>query len=110
MAGSPEAGRLKYRQALSLLGLAALVCVPSAAQTRLSLEELESRNPARDFAPAHLDQLVTIRGIVNSTAFRFPGYTLLTIQDDRSGGVIRVDEADNALDSYRPGDDLEVDG
>src|SRR3954452_16794809 len=88
----------------------ALVCAPLAAQTRLSLQEAGARDAATEYRPRHGGERVLIRGVVNSVAFDFPDYTLLSLDDGDYGAVLRVPGGDHRLRPYRPGDELEVEG
>jgi GAF domain-containing protein len=88
----------------------ALACASGAAQTTLSLEQAGARNPSADFAPTHVKRKVLVRGVVNAPAFHFPNHTLLTIEDGDYGGVLKVEAQDTRLDSYRAGDELQVEG
>jgi CheY-like chemotaxis protein len=81
-----------------------------AAQTRLSLQEAGARNPANEYRPVHLDQQIILRGVVNTPSYHFPDYVLLAIQDGEYGAVLKVAGRDPRLDSYRPGDEIEVAG
>jgi signal transduction histidine kinase/CheY-like chemotaxis protein len=90
--------------------VAALAGAPLIAQTSLSLQEFGARNPDAEFRPRHLAQQVTVRGIVNSVAFHFPDHSLLAIEDGNYGAMLRVAREDARLDSYRPGDELQVEG
>jgi GAF domain-containing protein/CheY-like chemotaxis protein len=80
-----------------------------SAQTRLSLWEVGARN-ASDYSPAYLGQKVTVRGVVNAPLFRFPAYSILTIQDDRAGGALEVGLDSTLLTGFRPGDEVEASG
>jgi GAF domain-containing protein len=88
----------------------ALVCAPLSAQPLLSLEEVSARNPAAEFRPNRLGERVLVRGVVNSPAFHFPDHTLLAFEDGSFGAVVRVERQDPQLDSYRPGDEIQVEG
>ena len=93
-----------------MLGLfLALAGSPLAGQTRLSLDQLESRQPP-EFTPVYDGRSVAIRGVVATGAYHLPGYTVLAIQDASGGGLLQVPRADSQLSSYRPGDELEVEG
>ena len=81
----PRADNLRPPRGLVLALLAALACLPVCAQTKLSLYEVGLRNEAADFVPKHLGQKVAVSGIVNATAFHFPGYWLLPIEEEVSG-------------------------
>jgi GAF domain-containing protein/CheY-like chemotaxis protein len=90
--------------------LLAWAVLPLAAQTPLSLREAGARNPGNEYRPVHLDQKVTLRGVVNTPSYHFPGYTLLAIEDEQYGAVLKVPGDDKRLDAYRPGDEIEVIG
>jgi signal transduction histidine kinase len=96
------------RRGLTLL--VAWSLVPLAAQTRLSLQEVGARNPANEYRPIHLNQQVILRGVVNAPSYHFPEDSLLAIQDGQYGAVLKVGAKDQRLDSYRPGDEIEVIG
>jgi CheY-like chemotaxis protein len=88
----------------------ALACAPLQAQPLLSLEEVSARNPATEFRPKRLGERVLVRGIVNSPAFHFPDHSLLAIEDGNYGAILRVERQDPKLDTYRPGDEIQVAG
>jgi signal transduction histidine kinase/CheY-like chemotaxis protein len=90
--------------------LIAFAGAPLAGQTPLRLQEVGARDPSAEYRPVHLNQRVTVRGVVNSPAFHFPDHTLLAIDDGNFGAVIRVERADDRLDPFHPGDDIQVDG
>lgn len=90
--------------------LIVLACLPVSAQTRLSLQETGLRNEAAEFVPAHLGQRVAVRGVVNSTAFHFPGYRLLAIEEGGSGAVLQLSGNDLHPDTFRPGDRVDASG
>jgi CheY-like chemotaxis protein len=103
MAGVPTSG---VRLAL----VVAMAWTPVAAQKTLTLQEAGARNASAEFRPAHLDEKVRVRGVVNSLAFQFPAYTLLAIEDGSYGAVLKVDGSPSRLDPYRGGDELDIDG
>ncbi len=88
----------------------ALAWSPLASQTTLSLEQAGTRDPSADFAPAHLNERVLLRGVVNSPPYHFPDHTLLAIEDGSFGAVLKVERADARLEGYRSGDELQVEG
>ena len=90
--------------------LVAWSIIPLTAQTHLSLQEAGARDSGQEYRPAHLDQTVTLRGVVNAPSFHFPDYSLLAIEDGRYGAVLKVEGEDKRLDAYRPGDEIEVTG
>jgi GAF domain-containing protein len=113
MAGGAKPSRLRVRvwHSGAVLALAlGEVCFPARAQPVLSLAELARRNPADQFAPAHLGETVVVLGVASGSAFQFPDYTLLAIQDGEYGAVVQVSGDDRRLDTYRAGDHLEVEG
>src|SRR5688572_16811656 len=112
MAGAAKSSRLTRlrRRTCALL----VVCLSGlstlSAQTRLTLQQAGARNEAGDFAPSRVGDNVIVRGVVNAPAFRFavPEYRMLAIEDGDYGAVLQVTGADNRLDAFQPGDDLEV--
>src|SRR6516225_5021582 len=103
MAGIPNRGR-------GLTLLLASAVLPLAAQTPLSLQEAGARNPGNEYLPVHLDQKVTLRGVVSVPTYHSPESSLLAIEDGQYGAVLKVSSHDQRLDAYRPGDELEVTG
>ena len=103
--GSIVTGRL----ARSLIVCTAGLCSVVFAQTRLSLLEAGSRS-APEYSPAYLNRKVTIRAVVNSPLFQFPGYSVLGIEDDRAGGALQVPWNSNMLAGFHPGDEVEATG
>src|ERR1035437_3001437 len=92
--------------------LMALASVPAAAQKQLTLEEVGARKPP-DYSPAHGGEKVIVRGVVSASAYRFPGYTLVAIDDGRFGAVVAALQApqpDTRLDGLHPGEEIEVVG
>ena len=111
MAASPVAGGLR-RVRVVAAAFAALVSLPAAAQKPLSLEEVSARKPP-DYAPAHSGEAVIVRGVVSASAYHFPGYTLVPIDDGRFGAVIasvQAPQPDTRLDGLNPGEEIEVAG
>src|ERR1017187_4517111 len=108
MAGSSKARRMRGWRTWA--ALAALACWPAFSQTRLSLEALGERGPEPDYLPAHRGERVVVRGVVSARAFHFPDYTLLAIQAEDRGGVLRAGKGDLKLDAFLPGDDVEAEG
>src|SRR5689334_566915 len=101
---------LKQRHGLLLAAAIALVCVSVSAQTRVTPEDIQSRNPATQYTPSLAGKDVRVRGVVNAPAFHLPGYNLLALQDDQGGAVLKVLENDNRLNRFSPGDEVEADG
>jgi GAF domain-containing protein len=91
------------------LAAGACLCLPAPAQTRLALAEAGARKPPDD-TPAHLNQTVTVRGLVDAKALHFPEYTVVGLDDGQAGGALQVPVSDTRLDSLRPGDEIEVTG
>lgn len=91
------------------LALSALTAPRLAAQTRLTLSQVNQRKQP-DFSPAFEDRNVAIEGVVNTATMHFPGYTVLAM-DDGTGGVILWDPVPGILlDHYRPGNEIRVVG
>src|SRR5438445_2965508 len=109
MVRSPDATGVVCWRGMAL-GLCLAFAIPaSAAERRVTLEELGSRTkPDHD---ARLEgQVVTVRGVVNAPAFHFTDYHVLTIQDKSFGGVLKVPVNDKWLDGFHPGDEIEAKG
>lgn len=95
---------------LVALGLGACLAAPLAAQTRISLEDV-NRRQGPTYVPVYLGQKVLIEGVVNSAPLHFPEFTALAIQDDRGGAILTSPLPGGVeLDRYRPGDQLRVVG
>jgi GAF domain-containing protein len=110
MARGTDPSVTSRRSSVLLLALAVVVSLPSSAQTRVSPEDVQTRNPAAQFAPSLAGQEVTLRGIVNSPPFGLPGYNLLALQDEHGGAVLKVIETDTRLNRFSPGDEVEATG
>jgi GAF domain-containing protein len=93
-------------RALALV--AALACLPVSAQTTFKLKDVNARNPTADFAPLYLQRKVTVTGVVNAVPFHFPAYSLLSMEAEGYGAVIRA--TDTRLDTFHPGDEIRVNG
>ncbi len=106
MAGCPRRG-----EALAIcrvvLCLGALGLASAEAQTRLTLAQLNQRQPP-DFKPVYLNQKVLVEGVVNASALHFPGYTELAFDDGTGGGILGQPASGPSLDDYRPGDAIRV--
>jgi GAF domain-containing protein len=91
---------------------AAMLSAASAAPgpPRVSLAEAGARTAAPEYRPLHVGRKVTVRGVVNSRAFHFPGYSLIAIEDGDRGAVIQATGKQIDLDKLQPGDDIEVQG
>jgi GAF domain-containing protein/CheY-like chemotaxis protein len=86
------------------------VCQSSAlAQKHLALAELGKRNAA-DQTPVYGGQKAVVRGVASMPAFHFPEYALLAIQDDSSGGILKLALPETFLDNLKPGDEVEGEG
>jgi GAF domain-containing protein len=93
-----------------VLPLAVLACSIGGAQTAITLADLNRRNPP-EYSSDLLGRKVVVSGSVNAHAYHFPNYTILTIEDGRSGGSLEVlGTSDNRLDAYEPGDDVTASG
>lgn len=110
MVGCPNSRRLT-RAVVVMLGLAkASACLHAAQPVSLSLEEVSRRKPP-DLAALHLDEKVIVRGVVNTSVYPFPEYSLLAVEDPRGGAVsIKAAVPDTRLDALHPGDEIEVQG
>ena len=108
MVASTSGSRLKSRSVGPVVLALALVC-PLFAQTDHTLAEV-TRRQGPDFTPVLVNQAVRVHGVVNSTVFHFPDYSLLSIQDVKNGVVLQVPQPDKRLDILHPGDDIEVEG
>jgi GAF domain-containing protein/CheY-like chemotaxis protein len=110
MVGSPNVRRLRRACAL-LLGLAwGFAYVRAAQPISLSLQEV-GRRTGPDLVPVHLNEKVMVQGVVNATAYHFPEYSVLAIQDDKgSAAVLKSLTPGNRLDAFHPGDEIEAQG
>src|SRR6266568_2789908 len=82
----------------------AVLCPAVNAQPRINLKQLGARS-GPNYTAVYSGQKVVVRGVVSAPAVHFMQYTMLAIQDDRSGGVLKVPETDRLLDRYQPGDE-----
>src|SRR6476659_6162709 len=98
---------LRQRHGILLAAFVGIVSVPVSAQTRVTPEEIQSRNPATQYTPTLAGKEIRVRGVVNAPAFHLPGYNLLALQDEQGGEVLRVLENDNRLNRFSPGDEVE---
>ncbi len=108
MAAGPGKGKMRSARLWALVG-AAFLCLPLSAQTHISLAEVSARRPP-DYTAVHLDESVTVRGVVDAPPFRFPEYTILTLQDGLAGGALELPNPDTSLDFLHPGDEIEATG
>ena len=88
---------------------AALLGGAAHAQIRLSLEQVNARK-APDYTPAYDGQRVLAQGVVSARPSHFPGYTVLPFEQNGHGAALEVPESDSLVDSYQPGDEIEVEG
>src|SRR6476659_4277184 len=88
---------MKIRHGILPVALVLFVSLPSSAQTRVSPEEIQDRDPASQYTPTLAGREISVRGVVNSPAFHLPGYNLLALQDEHGGAVLKVLEADTRL-------------
>lgn len=109
MVGRTNRGGMTRAGWLARMAAILLVLLPAGAQTRLTLEEAGARKPP-DFTPAHAGERAVIKGVVSSPAFHFTGYHILAIEDGRYGGALRASAEDTSLNSWSPGDEIEVEG
>jgi GAF domain-containing protein len=79
------------------------------AQSSLTLEQATSRK-APDYAPVYAGQSVVVRGVVSAAALHFSGYAILALQQDGHGAVLDVPETERNIDSYKAGDEIQVQG
>src|SRR5271157_157036 len=109
MVGCPSPGRLRFICEVVLALAGTLACL-DAASTPVSLAEVGRRKlPA--LTPVHLDEKVTVQGVVNAVAFHFPEYSVLAIQNEKGdAAILKVLTPDNRLDAFHPGDEIEAQG
>jgi GAF domain-containing protein len=100
---------MRLLKGLALLPLAFAACRGGFAQTALTLGELNARS-ALDYSAVHARQTVSVHGTVNAPPFRFPEYTVLTIQDGARGAALHTPAASAMLDAFRPGDLVDATG
>jgi CheY-like chemotaxis protein len=109
MAASADAICLRRWRGAVLGVCLALACHPLRSQTRISLAQLGFRS-GPDFTATYGGQKVIVRGVVSSPACHFAEYNTLAIQDSHNGGVLKLPQADNSLDRYHPGEEIEAQG
>jgi GAF domain-containing protein/CheY-like chemotaxis protein len=84
----------------------------SRAQTDpvLSIRQVNERR-LPDLEAAHAGERAVIRGTVNSRAFRFRSYSILTIEDSGGGAALQAFGEDRQrLEVQQPGDEIEAHG
>ncbi len=108
MVGGPRPECVRRLGWLALALVPLYVCPPAAAQTIVTLPDVNARNSLADYAPKHLGKSVTVTGVVNAPPFQFPAYTLLSMEAEGYGAVVRV--SDTRLNGYVPGDEIRVGG
>ncbi len=93
-----------------LIALLLLVGIPFAAksQTHLTLEQAGSRS-GPNFAPTHLNQQVSVSGVVSARMYHVEDRFLVPIQDAQHHGLI-LNGSIEQLASLMPGDSLDVTG
>jgi GAF domain-containing protein len=108
--------RFKRRSCpLRKLAFATFVCAACAGAQqiepplRLTLEQLGSRRPP-DYSPLYAGKTVVVRGVVSAPVFHFPAYALLPFEDADYGAVVEGTGDGWELESYYPGDEIEVEG
>ncbi len=101
--------RRRLRLHVFALALAAMLCVPAAAQTKMTPAET-GRRSAPDFAPAHAGERVVVRGVVSAPPYFFPTYTLLGFEDADGGAVVQCPPNDRTLAGLHAGDQIEAVG
>ena len=96
--------------AYGVVGMDGWQCAVALAQPVTSLEQVNARDESAGFAPSNAGKIATVRGIVNSAAFRFPDYSLLAFDDGRFGGILKYAAADATINALVPGDEIAVVG
>jgi GAF domain-containing protein/CheY-like chemotaxis protein len=109
MAGIAAAIRIAVARGGVLAVSLAVLCLPAGAQRRISLSQLGLR-AAPNYSAVYAGQKVSVHGVVSAPAVHFLEYTMLAIQDDHNGGVLKVPKGDDSLNAYLPGDELEAEG
>ncbi len=89
--------------------LCALLPVRLPAQVPLTLEQVSSR-AGSDYATVYAGQRVTVHGVVSAPPFHFPDYTYLAIDDGTGGVMLGMPAPQDALDGFRAGDEIRVQG
>jgi GAF domain-containing protein len=83
--------------------------LPIPAEVRLTLDRLGARRPTT-YNAIYEGQSVVVKGVVSAPAIHFADYTLLGIEAEGSGGVIKVSGNNQLLNQFSPGQELEVAG
>jgi GAF domain-containing protein/CheY-like chemotaxis protein len=110
MVGGSRKGHLRFSRVLCLALLLASGGAFADQPLRLSLRDVNARRPP-DFSSVYAGKTVTVRGVVNAERYHFPQFTILAMQSETEGGVaLSVSPNDSRLDTYQPGDELEVVG
>ena len=110
MVDGSRKGHLIFSRALCLALLLASGGVCADLPLPLSLPQVNARK-LPDYSSVYVGKIVVVRGVVNAERYHFPQLTALAIQDDSEGGaVLSVPANDSSLDSYQPGDELDVIG
>ncbi|HXS95378.1 MAG TPA: GAF domain-containing protein [Candidatus Limnocylindrales bacterium] len=109
MAGSPISGALRPALLGVLCAITAQLLVAADKPPKLSLQDVTARSgPA--FTPVHLGEKVRITGVVNDTAYHFPPYTVIAIEDRTGAAVLSVPVEDTRLDTFQAGEEIEAAG
>ena len=90
------------------VGLMGLLPLP-AAELRIPLDQLGQRK-LPDYSAVYEGQMVVVRGVVSMPVVSVTDYNVLPIEAGSGGGLIKVPAKDRSLDSYRPGDEVEISG
>src|SRR5215472_4132764 len=109
MVAVSKTGGLRLPASIGAGLVTALLCRAAVSQMPMSLEEVAQRKPP-SFTPLHASQEVIIRGVVSARAFHFPDHALLSLEDARHGTVLYVPGTGHEIESYQPGQELELTG
>ena len=78
-------------------------------QLHLTLEEATQRKTP-DFTPVYGGRSVVARGVVSAHAVHFPDHAVLPLVESGHAALVEVFGSGRELESYQPGDELEVSG
>jgi len=112
MVGMPRLGALMLARLAVCGAIAVSVCTaaPADAPLNLSLQEVGVRMPPA-YTPVYQGRAVKLRGVVNHSAYHFPPYTIIGIEDSHGGAVVlKTAPDDTRLDAFSAGDEIEVTG
>jgi CheY-like chemotaxis protein len=110
MVGSPSRHSFGVAGCLIIAALAVGPATSAPASREYSLQQVNERDPSKDFAPVHLGERVIIEGVVNSPPYHFNTYKLMALQDASYGVLLRIPNDDGRSIGFRPGDNLRVTG